>query len=59
MGEALAVTVCRAVQDDAQEEQVHRKCSVKGCGFETVKTEPENARLMLGFHYLLAQEQLL
>ena len=46
-------------KDDAQEEQVHRKCSVKGCGFETVKTVPEIARLLLGIHYKLAREQLL
>ena len=48
-------------KDDAQEEQVHRKCSVKGCGFETIRAEPEIARLMLGFHYIykLAREQLL
>ena len=46
-------------KDHAQEEQVHRKCCVKGCRFETIKTEPEIARLMLGLHYKLAREQLL
>ena len=36
-----------------------RQCCVKGCGFETIKAEPEIARLMLGLHYKLAREQLL